>query len=145
MNETTTANQRWSTFDSLHRDVSSRIDRQVQDELGISMREYRALTALKEHDPSSGPQVRTVSAATGLSASATSRLLGRLHRRGLITLHTSSTDRRILGVALTSQADGLMGKGSSVVETVTAAALAALNPAEINPLLLLFLQPSRRP
>ncbi|MFG3662436.1 MarR family winged helix-turn-helix transcriptional regulator [Streptomyces sp. NPDC047706] len=141
MEEPTTAHQRWNTFDNLHRHVSLRIDRQVNKELGINTRDYRALVALKDHSPLSGPPLRSVINATGLSASATSRLLTRLSRRGLISIHEGTSDRRTLGIDLTPEAVELVHRGGPVVERVTTAVVASLNPGHNHPHLLGFLRP----
>ncbi|MEV5546438.1 MarR family transcriptional regulator [Streptomyces sp. NPDC052309] len=138
MNRSATS-QRWGALDRLHRHVDTRIEKQLYEELGVTTREYRALITLSQ--PVIPPQhhIRAVAKATGLSASATSRLLTRLHKRGMITVGTGR-DRRTLDIQLTAKAHGLIRIGAPVLERSTAAAIASLDRSETDPYLLRFLE-----
>ncbi|MEU5382117.1 MarR family transcriptional regulator [Streptomyces sp. NPDC005968] len=140
MNGPTVATQRWHALDLLHRQVEARIEKELYRELGISSREYRALIALGERTPPRQQLIRVIVEATGLSSSATSRLLTRLHERGMITVQAGSRDRRTLDVQLTTKADGLIREGGPILERITAAAIASLDPSETDSHLLQFLE-----
>ncbi|MGW3415144.1 MarR family winged helix-turn-helix transcriptional regulator [Streptomyces sp. NPDC000888] len=139
MTASATVSRRWKALDSFHQHVASQIERQLQEEFGVTPREYDALVALAGGAGAAGHQVRAVAGAIGLSPSATSRLLSRLHRRDLIDIHTRDLDRRALDIRLTSEAQELLRRGPAVLERITAAAIGSLDAAEHDPVLLRWL------
>ncbi|GAA4084307.1 MULTISPECIES: MarR family winged helix-turn-helix transcriptional regulator [Actinomadura] len=85
--------QGWRTLAALNARIEDRIERALQDAHGLSVNEFCALHHLGE---SQGRHVRMQELADKLvlSQSATTRLVTRLEKRGLITRVLSEEDRR---------------------------------------------------
>ncbi|UOR00673.1 MarR family transcriptional regulator [Leucobacter allii] len=88
--------QRWCALQSLHDRIDAHVERELQREHGISVREFSLLSVLGEqHDGDGGHlQMKELAAAVVLSQSATTRLVGRLEDRGLLARYICPTDRR---------------------------------------------------
>ncbi|MGW7672795.1 MarR family winged helix-turn-helix transcriptional regulator [Streptomyces sp. NPDC054775] len=84
----------------------------------MGTREFLALTVLRQHGESTSVQhwLYEVAAEVGLSQSATSRLVTRLHERGLLMRRTSDHDRRSADVQLTAAALDLLQRCTPVFE-----------------------------
>ncbi|GAA0923545.1 MarR family winged helix-turn-helix transcriptional regulator [Streptomyces thermoalcalitolerans] len=88
--------QGWCALSLLHNKIEARIERALQAEHGLSVREYSLLDVLsRQHDGEGGHlQMRQVADAVVLSQSATTRLVTRLEDRGLLSRYLCPTDRR---------------------------------------------------
>ncbi|MEV5492621.1 MarR family transcriptional regulator [Streptomyces bobili] len=139
MSDVTTLGQRWRTLDQLHREIEAHIERELQVHLGLSAREFLALSLLQQHNTYTSVRhwLYEVAAEVGLSQSATSRLVTRLRERKLLTRRTSDHDRRTADVELTAAALDLLQRGIPVFEE---ALRAAVTPARYPPESLRLLQ-----
>lgn len=88
--------QNWHALSLLHGRIESHIERRLQGDHGVSVREYSLLDVLsRQHDGEGGHlQMKQVADAVVLSQSATTRLVGRLEDRGLLARYLCPTDRR---------------------------------------------------
>ncbi|GLZ13515.1 MarR family transcriptional regulator [Actinomadura sp. NBRC 104425] len=83
--------QGWRTLAALSTRIEDRIERALQDEVGLSVNEFCALHHLGEGEP---VRMQELANRLVLSQSATTRLVTRLEKRGLITRVLSEADRR---------------------------------------------------
>ncbi|MGC5567918.1 MarR family winged helix-turn-helix transcriptional regulator [Streptomyces sp. FR-108] len=106
------------TLDLLHRQIEVDVEHRLQKYLALSIREFLALSILQSQKESAAAQnwVYEVADGVGLSQSATSRLLARLHKRGLITRHPSDRDRRGIDIELSTTALDLLRRGGLLLE-----------------------------
>lgn len=83
----------WRRLAALHQLIEARLERALQDKHELSVVEFTVLDALSRQD---GWHLRMaqLARATGLSPSATTRLVNRLEARGLITRILCDEDRR---------------------------------------------------
>ncbi|WP_433225004.1 MarR family winged helix-turn-helix transcriptional regulator [Microtetraspora malaysiensis] len=97
----------WSALSLLHGRIESRVERALQAEHQLSVREYSLLDVLsRQHDGEGGHlQMRQVADSVVLSQSATTRLVTRLEDRGLLSRYLCPTDRR--GIYTDVSGDGL--------------------------------------
>ncbi|MER5754472.1 MarR family transcriptional regulator [Streptomyces sp. NPDC002088] len=88
--------QGWCALSLLHGRIESHLERVLQAEHGLSVREYFLLDVLsRQHDGEGGHlQMKQVADAVVLSQSATTRLVTRLEDRGLLSRYLCPTDRR---------------------------------------------------
>ncbi|MET8571520.1 MarR family transcriptional regulator [Streptomyces sp. NPDC004783] len=88
--------QGWCALSLLHGRIEAHIERALQAEHGLSVREYSLLDVLsRQHDGDGGHlQMKQVADAVVLSQSATTRLVTRLEDRGLLMRYLCPTDRR---------------------------------------------------
>ncbi|HZG06502.1 MAG TPA: MarR family transcriptional regulator [Streptomyces sp.] len=88
--------QGWCALSLLHGRIEAHIERALQAEHGLSVREYSLLDVLsRQHQgPGGHLQMKQVADAVVLSQSATTRLVTRLEERGLLTRYLCPTDRR---------------------------------------------------
>lgn len=86
----------WWTLSLLHGSIETRIERALQAEHDLSVREFSLLNVLsRQHDGEGGHlQMNQVAAAVVLSQSATTRLVSRLEDRDLLQRYLCPTDRR---------------------------------------------------
>ncbi|MBG6089283.1 MarR family winged helix-turn-helix transcriptional regulator [Actinomadura viridis] len=85
--------QGWRTLAALHARIEDALERALQREHDLSVSEYTVLDALSRQD---GFHLRMnqLSRAVVLSQSATTRLVTRLERRGLLQRYLCPDDRR---------------------------------------------------
>ncbi|MEV6183226.1 MarR family transcriptional regulator [Streptomyces sp. NPDC052015] len=88
--------QGWGALSLLHGRIEAHIERALQAEHELSVREYSLLDVLsRQHDGEGGHlQMKQVADAVVLSQSATTRLVTRLEDRGLLERYLCPTDRR---------------------------------------------------
>ncbi|MFI6880017.1 MarR family winged helix-turn-helix transcriptional regulator [Streptomyces sp. NPDC050400] len=111
-------NARWRALDRLHRRIEGSVDRRLHADLGLSLREFQALTVLQEGAATAAGwlYLHDLAAGIGLSQSATSRLVTRLQGRGLLTTATAAHDRRSVDVHLTPVAREALRRGIPLAE-----------------------------
>ena len=92
----TTLAQRWCALAVLHDRIEAHIERALQREHQLSVREFSLLEVLsRQHNGEGGHlQMSQVADAVVLSQSATTRLVSRLEDRGLLARYLCPTDRR---------------------------------------------------
>jgi DNA-binding MarR family transcriptional regulator len=122
----------WAALSLLHGRIEARIERALQADHDLSVREYSLLDVLsRQHDGEGGHlQMKQVADAVVLSQSATTRLVTRLEDRGLLARYLCPTDRRGIYTDVT-------GTGLKLLEearpTNDAALREALDDAARNP------------
>jgi DNA-binding MarR family transcriptional regulator len=86
----------WYALSLLHGRIEAHIERALQGEHDLSVREYSLLHVLSHQHSGEGGHLRMsqVADAVVLSQSATTRLVTRLEDRGLLTRYLCPTDRR---------------------------------------------------
>lgn len=133
---------RWRALDRLHRRVENRVERVLHRELGVSAREFHALTALQDGAREAEGQLHfdELADGIGLSQSATSRLVTRLRDRGLITTSTYVYDRRSVEVRLTPLAHDVLRVGAPLLERAVHDAVEALGAGDTDGDLIRYLQ-----
>lgn len=127
----------WAALSLLHDTISSQIERALQSEHDLSVREYQLLDVLsRQHDGEGGHlQMRQVSDAIVLSQSATTRLVSRLEDRGLLERYLCPTDRRGIYTNVTDAGFALLAKARPTNDAALSDALdAAADNAELRPL-----------
>lgn len=124
--------QGWCTLSVLHQRIESHLERVLQAEHGISVREYSLLEVLsRQHDGGGGHlHMKEVSAAVVLSESATTRLVTRLEDRGLLARFLCPTDRRGIYTNVTPEGMRLL---EAARPTNQAALSQALEAARMDP------------
>jgi DNA-binding MarR family transcriptional regulator len=92
----TTLAQRWCALAVLHNRIEAHVERALQREHQLSVREFSLLEVLsRQHNGEGGHlQMSQVADAVVLSQSATTRLVSRLEDRGLLARYLCPTDRR---------------------------------------------------
>jgi DNA-binding MarR family transcriptional regulator len=91
--------RQWRDLLALHAAVSGTLESRLQDEHGLGVSEFEALESLATiEQPCRGADLTGV---VHLSQSATSRLVARLEREGLVKRSMCDVDRRGIFVALT--------------------------------------------
>ncbi|MET7297698.1 MarR family transcriptional regulator [Embleya sp. NPDC005575] len=93
--------QGWCALAALHNRIDAHIERALQSEHDLSVREFSVLDVLNRQD---GYHLRMneLSDAVVLSQSATTRLVTRLEERGLLSRYLCDTDRRGIYTEVTS-------------------------------------------
>ncbi|WP_433328587.1 MarR family winged helix-turn-helix transcriptional regulator [Spirillospora sp. CA-294931] len=88
--------QGWCALQALHDRIETHIERALQAEHDLSVREYSALNVLIGQHPGDGGHLRMNQLAESLvlSQSATTRLVTRLEERGLLERYLCPDDRR---------------------------------------------------
>ncbi|MFG3477920.1 MarR family winged helix-turn-helix transcriptional regulator [Streptomyces sp. NPDC047980] len=88
--------QSWCALSLLHGRIEGHIERALQTQHDLSVREYSLLDVLsRQHSgPGGHLQMKQVADAVVLSQSATTRLVTRLEDRGLLSRYLCDTDRR---------------------------------------------------
>ncbi|MEV6211238.1 MarR family transcriptional regulator [Kitasatospora sp. NPDC051914] len=86
----------WCALSALHGRIEAHIERALQAEHGLSVREFSVLDVLSaQHDGDGGHfRMAQLADAVVLSQSATTRLVTRLEDRGLLARYLCPTDRR---------------------------------------------------
>ncbi|MEU3657292.1 MarR family transcriptional regulator [Streptomyces sp. NPDC032161] len=133
----TSLSQGWCALSLLHGKIEARVERALQTEHGLSVREYSLLDVLsRQHDgPGGHLQMKQVADAVVLSQSATTRLVTRLEHRGLLTRYLCDTDRRGIYTDVTEAGLALLAAARPTNDSALRTALdqAARNP-ELAPL-----------
>ncbi|MEV8020591.1 MarR family transcriptional regulator [Streptomyces sp. NPDC086554] len=129
--------QGWCALSLLHGKIETHIERALQAEHGLSVREYSLLDVLsRQHDGEGGHlQMKQVADAVVLSQSATTRLVTRLEDRGLLARYLCPTDRRGIYTDVSESGAALLAEARPTNDTALREALdaAALEP-ELAPL-----------
>ncbi|MFI8349228.1 MarR family winged helix-turn-helix transcriptional regulator [Streptomyces sp. NPDC085596] len=129
--------QGWCALSLLHGRIEAHIERALQAQHELSVREYSLLDVLsRQHDGDGGHlQMKQVADAVVLSQSATTRLVTRLEDRGLLERYLCPTDRRGIYTNVTEAGLGLLEKARPTNDAALREALdaAALTP-ELAPL-----------
>ncbi|GHF04433.1 MarR family transcriptional regulator [Streptomyces griseoluteus] len=129
--------QGWWALSLLHGRIETHIERALQAQHELSVREYSLLDVLsRQHDGDGGHlQMKQVADAVVLSQSATTRLVTRLEDRGLLERYLCPTDRRGIYTNVTEAGLELLEKARPTNDSALREALdtAALNP-ELAPL-----------
>ncbi|APY87387.1 MarR family transcriptional regulator [Streptomyces alfalfae] len=129
--------QGWCALSLLHGQIESHIERALQAEHGLSVREYSLLDVLsRQHDGEGGHlQMKQVADAVVLSQSATTRLVTRLEDRGLLARYLCPTDRRGIYTDVSEAGAALLAEARPTNDAALREALdeAAQNP-ELAPL-----------
>ncbi|MEV1200585.1 MarR family winged helix-turn-helix transcriptional regulator [Microbispora rosea] len=124
--------QGWCALSLLHEKIEAHIERALQSEHGLSVREYSLLETLsRQHDgPGGHLQMKQVADAVVLSQSATTRLVTRLEERGLLTRYLCPTDRRGIYTDVSPAGLALLAEARPTNDTALREALdqAARNP-----------------
>jgi DNA-binding MarR family transcriptional regulator len=92
----TTLAQGWCALSLLHERIQAHVERALQSQHGLSVREYSLLNVLsRQHGGDGGHlHMKQVADAVVLSQSATTRLVTRLEDRGLLARFLCPQDRR---------------------------------------------------
>lgn len=123
--------QQWCALSALHERIEARLERRLQAEHGLSVREFALLNVLSRQHEGTGPlQMREVGEAIVLSQSATTRLVTRLEDRGLLARTICVDDRRGIYTDITEAGAALL---ASARPTNDAALREALDEARLNP------------
>lgn len=124
----------WRTLAALHGLIDSALEPALQEAHDLSVVEYTVLDALSRQD-GWHMRMQQLVRATGLSASATTRLVNRLENRGLLTRYLCAEDRRGIYTEVTQAGLALLDKARPTHEAVLAATLAeAEQVPELAPL-----------
>ncbi|MGW5867386.1 MarR family winged helix-turn-helix transcriptional regulator [Streptomyces sp. NPDC055239] len=129
--------QGWCALSLLHGKIETHIERALQAQHDLSVREYSLLDVLsRQHDGEGGHlQMKQVADAVVLSQSATTRLVTRLEDRGLLSRYLCPTDRRGIYTDVSESGAALLAEARPTNDAALREALdeAALNP-ELTPL-----------
>ncbi|MBQ0995503.1 MULTISPECIES: MarR family winged helix-turn-helix transcriptional regulator [Streptomyces] len=141
MSDDATLITQWNRLTRVHRRIEARMERHLHRQLGLGVSEFYALRTLSE-----GVRAGTgllylgdLADGTGLSQSATSRLVTRLRERGLITTHSASDDRRSVEIELTAVAHDVLRLGSPLLRQAVEEVVRQLHVEETDRDLLRYL------
>ncbi|TQM79884.1 DNA-binding MarR family transcriptional regulator [Saccharothrix saharensis] len=142
--------QGWRTLAALHACIDDVLEPALQRGHGLSVSEYGVLDVLSRQDVDAGQRLRMAQLARAivLSGSATTRLVDRLERRGLLRRRLSDEDRRGIYTVVTEQGRQLLDRARSTHDEALARALReASELPELAPLVraLAALEPVLRP
>ncbi|NLU76134.1 MarR family transcriptional regulator [Streptomyces sp. HNM0575] len=129
--------QGWCALSALHGRIETRIERALQAEHGLSVREFSVLDVLSEQHEGVGGHFRMTQLADAvvLSQSATTRLVNRLEERGLLTRYLCPDDRRGIYTDVTKAGRTLLEAARPTNDTALREALdEAQERAELAPL-----------
>jgi DNA-binding MarR family transcriptional regulator len=129
--------QNWCALSALHEGIADHIERRLEAEHGLSVREFSLLTVLSRQVEGTGGhlQMRQVAEAIVLSQSATTRLVARMEDRGLLERTICADDRRGIYTNVTEAGFALLEQARPTHDRALAEALekARQNP-EFAPL-----------
>ncbi|EME50715.1 MarR family transcriptional regulator [Rhodococcus ruber BKS 20-38] len=126
--------QGWRTLAALHGALDTELERALQQQHQLSVVEYTVLDALSRQD---GWHMRMaqLARAAALSSSATTRLVNRLEKRGLLTRILCEDDRRGIYTELTAAGRELLDSARPTHDATLEAALGeACEIPELAPL-----------
>ncbi|GIG03201.1 MarR family winged helix-turn-helix transcriptional regulator [Catellatospora citrea] len=135
--ELTALAQGWCALALLHGRIEAHIERALQSEHDLSVREYSLLDVLsRQHNGVGGHlQMKEVSDTVSLSKSATTRLVTRLEDKGLLERYLCPTDRRGIYTNVTEAGLQLLAQARPTNDTALREAMdAAATDAELAPL-----------
>ena len=131
---------RWLTEDELRAwrglvqmtsQLNARMNRQLQDEHGVSLADYEVLVVLTDA-PEGRCRVFEIAAALAWEQSRVSHQLARMQRRGLITREECPTDARGAFVVLTEAGRAAIEQAAPVhVETVRQLVFDGITPDQL--------------
>ncbi|MDJ1131704.1 MarR family winged helix-turn-helix transcriptional regulator [Streptomyces iconiensis] len=100
----------WCALSALHGRLEAHIERALQAEHGLSVREFSLMDVLSEQHDGDGGHFRMTQLADAvvLSQSATTRLVTRLEDRGLLTRYLCPDDRRGIYTNVTEEGHALL-------------------------------------
>ncbi|MFJ5924285.1 MarR family winged helix-turn-helix transcriptional regulator [Kitasatospora sp. NPDC092948] len=127
----------WCALTSLHGRIEAHIERALQAEHELSVREFSVLDVLSaQHDGDGGHfRMNRLADAVVLSQSATTRLVTRLEDRGLLARYLCPTDRRGIYTDVTPAGLELLARARPTHDRALAEALAtAEQRPELAPL-----------
>lgn len=133
----TAPSQGWCALSLLHGRIETHIERALQAEHGLSVREFSLLEVLSRQFEGEGGhlQMKQVADAVVLSQSATTRLVTRLEDRGLLSRYLCPTDRRGIYTDVSETGAALLEKARPTNDTALREALeAAAREPELAPL-----------
>ncbi|MDH6553745.1 DNA-binding MarR family transcriptional regulator [Streptomyces sp. SAI-208] len=137
------AADRWDALDRVHRRVQGTVERRLREETGFGVSDVQALRHMKRSfaaDAGAEPmRLGDVADGLGLSQSATSRLMARLRRRGLIISSAVDHDRRGVQVLLTPAGHAALRRTASRYEQIVEEAVRDLDSQDADPLLWRYL------
>lgn len=129
--------QGWCALSALHSRLESHIERALEAEAELSVREYSVLDVLSDQHDGDGGHLRMNQLAdvVVLSQSATTRLVSRLEERGLLVRYLCPTDRRGIYTNVSDDGRKLLERARPVHDVALREALqeAAKRP-ELEPL-----------
>ncbi|BCJ37054.1 transcriptional regulator [Actinocatenispora thailandica] len=129
--------QGWCALSLLHDRIDARVERALQDGHELSVREFSLLDVLsRQHDgPGGHLRMSQVAEAVVLSQSATTRLVGRLEDRGLLSRYLCPDDRRGIYTDVTPAGASLLEAARPTNDAALREALdAALDDPDLAPL-----------
>ncbi|MEV4421913.1 MarR family transcriptional regulator [Patulibacter sp. NPDC049589] len=92
--------ERWRTILSAHAAITCALERELQNGHGLSVSEFEVLERLVE-DACRERRIQELADAVHLSQSATTRVVGRLEKDGLVCRNMCASDRRGVFAAIT--------------------------------------------
>ncbi|GAA2833313.1 MarR family winged helix-turn-helix transcriptional regulator [Crossiella cryophila] len=115
--------QGWRTLAALHGRIEDKLERALQKEHELSVREFSVLSILSRQD---GWHMRMnqLANAVVLSQSATTRLVTRLEERGLLERYLCADDRRGIYTEVTAAGQRLVDQARPIHDDALAEALA---------------------
>ena len=121
----------WRGLISLTVQLNAALNRQLQDEHGISLSDYEILVRL--HDvPDPGLRARELQASLVWEQSRLSHQLARMRKRGLVERHECSSDRRGASFTLTETGHALTERAApGHVAAVRRLLFDRLTPADV--------------
>ncbi|MGO1049009.1 MarR family winged helix-turn-helix transcriptional regulator [Crossiella sp. CA198] len=114
--------QGWRTLAALHGRIEDKLERALQKEHELSVREFSVLSILSRQD---GYHMRMnqLANAVVLSQSATTRLVTRLEERGLLERYLCADDRRGIYTEVTAAGQRLLDQARPIHDDALAEAL----------------------
>ena len=124
----------WRGFLDMHARLSAQLNREMQEQSGISLADFSVLAQLSEH-PAGRMRVLELARALRWEKSRLSHQLTRMQQRGLIERSNCSDDRRGAFVVLTTHGrDTINGAAPAHVESVRRYVFDELSAAQIETL-----------
>jgi DNA-binding MarR family transcriptional regulator len=132
----------WRTLAALYGLVNGELEQDLQSAAGLTVVEYSVLDALSRQD-GWRMRMRPLAQATALSASATTRLVNRMERRGLLQRILCANDRRGIYTELTLRGGELLASARPAHDRALEKAWAGAEATvELAPLVRVLLQNS---
>ncbi|MEU5864844.1 MULTISPECIES: MarR family winged helix-turn-helix transcriptional regulator [unclassified Nonomuraea] len=126
--------QGWRTLAALHAKIEDRLEKALEKEHGLSVSEYTVLDVLARQD-GWHMRMQQLARAVVLSQSATTRLVTRLEKRGLLKRYLCEDDRRGIYSEVTPDGRDLLTRAGPTHDTVLKEVLAeAAEQPELAPL-----------